>query len=101
MDSQNNKSSGAKKRAALHRFYFIEPRPNADAEKLALCLIELPNVQEVYITEGDCGYIVKARFMNEKEPKDIVRYISNNINQKFGKVTSFVQYTKGDAHGSR
>ncbi len=94
MDSQNNKSSGAKKKAALHRFYFIEPRPNADAEGLAMKLMDLPNVQEVYLTEGDCGYIVKARFMNEKEPKDIVRYISDNISRKFGKVTSLVQYTK-------
>ncbi len=95
MEKENNtKTSGAKKKAALHRFYFIEPRPNADAEKLAMSLVELPNVQEVYLTEGDCGYIVKARFHNEKEPKDLVRYIANNISSKFGKVTSFVQYSK-------
>ena len=82
------------KRNAFHRFYFIEPRQNADAEDLAEKLIELKNVQEVYLTDGDAGYIVKARFFNEKEPKEILRYISNRISPKFGRVTTYVQYKK-------
>ena len=42
-----------KKRGILHKFYFIEPKENVDAEKLAERLISLKPVEEVFLTDGD------------------------------------------------
>lgn len=86
--------SGRVRRTAMHKFYFIKPRSNADAGKLAEKLIELKPVEQVFLTEGDCGFIVKARLMNDKEPKDVVRYISKMIGSSYGKVVSHYEYRK-------
>lgn len=87
--------NGNVRRDAMHRFYFIKPRPNANAEELAKKLIELKSVEQVFLTEGDCGFIIKARFLNDSEPKDVVEYISKRVGSEYGKVISHCEYVKG------
>ena len=82
------------RRGSLRKFYFIKPRPNANAEELAMGLIRLKLVEQVFLTEGDCGFIVKARFTKDKEPKEVVDYISRNIGTQYGKVVSHWEYRK-------
>jgi DNA-binding Lrp family transcriptional regulator len=96
MRSKPNKQSEPyfARRNRLHRFFFIEPKSNANADELAESLIKLPTVQEVYLTDGDYGFVVKTRFINGKEPHDITRYIASHISPKFGRVTSYYQYRK-------
>jgi hypothetical protein len=86
-------SRGTRK-GVMRKFYFIRPRKNINAGELAEKLIELKPVEEVFLTEGDCGFIVKARFTNNKEPKDVVDYISKNVGSKYGKVVSYYEYRK-------
>ena len=97
MRSKPNKQSESHfaRRNRLHRFFFIEPRSNANADELAENLIKLPTVQEIYLTDGDYGFLVKARFLNGKEPHDITRYIAGHVSTKFGRVTSYHQHNKG------
>ena len=78
----------------MHRFYFIEPRQNADAEELAEKLISLKPVEEVFLTDGDYGFVVKTRFFKGDEPGDITKYIARNVSRRFGKVVSYYQYRK-------
>ena len=80
------------KRGKLHRFYLVEPKPNADADDLAEKLIALKPVEEVLLTDGDYGFIVKVRFTSGKEPKDVMDYINGNVSQRFGTVDSYYRY---------
>ena len=82
-----------RKRSSLHRFYLIEPKPNANADALADQLIALKNVEEVYVADGDYGFIVKVKFFDGNEPSDVINYLKGTIN-KFGVVNSYYQYRK-------
>ena len=82
------------KRQAFYKFYFLRPKENADADLIAERLMDLSSVQEVFLTEGDFGYVVKARFFNGKEPKDVTNYISKAVDNKFGEVLSHMEYKK-------
>ena len=82
------------RKGTLHKFYFIQPKENANADQLAEALINLKLVEEVFLTDGDYGFIVKARFFNGREPKDVTEYISRKISNNYGKVVSYFQYSK-------
>ncbi len=47
-------------RQRQYAFYIIEPRENFNADRFAKRLMAFKRVREVYVTEGDCGFIVKA-----------------------------------------
>lgn len=83
-----------KKKGVLHKFYLVAPRPNINSDALAERIIMLEPVEEVFLTEGDYGFIIKTRFFNGEEPKDIARYISRNVGSRFGKVVSHCTYSK-------
>ncbi len=89
-----NRIAKAKKKGVLHRFYLIEPKPNANADQLAEKLISLKPVEEVLLADGDYGFIVKVRFLDGKEPMDVVNYLKEKIAVKFGTVDSYYQYRK-------
>ncbi len=81
-------------KSALHRFYLLTPREDTDAGQFAKELLSLKPVEEVFLTDGDFGYIVKTRFSKDKEPKDVTKYIENHVDRKYGKVISYYQYKK-------
>ena len=88
---KNNRST---RRGALHKFYLIPPKEDTDAGRFAERLLSLGPVEEVYITDGDVGYIVKARLSEDGEPKDVTRYIKRNVAHRYGKIVSYYQYKK-------
>ena len=49
-----------------YAFYLIEPRDNLNSDAFARKLIGSRRVREVYVTEGACGFIVKARVNGER-----------------------------------
>ena len=83
-----------KRKSAVHRFYLITPKEDTDAGLFAKELLSLKPVEEVFLTDGDFGYIVKARFANGKEPSDVTRYIERHVDRRYGKVVSYYQYKK-------
>ena len=80
------------KKSSLHRFYLISPKQNLDAGLLAERLLSLEPVEEVFLTDGDFGYIVKARFSKEGEYEDTVDHIAKKLGSKFSKAVSYYQY---------
>ncbi len=86
--------NGNKKRGVLHRFYLIEPKENADLDKLADGLISLKPVEEVLIADGNYGLVVKVRFQIGKEPSNVVDFITRKIGSRFGTLDSYYQYRK-------
>jgi DNA-binding Lrp family transcriptional regulator len=88
-----NPASG-RKGGSLHRFYLIKPRPSADADKLAERLIALKPVEEVFLADGDYGFIVKVKFLYGEEPADVVDYLKTNVATGFSTVDSYYRYRK-------
>ena len=84
----------AKRMSRLHKFFFVEPQENANADELAEKLISLKNVEEVFVTDGDCGFVVKTRFSMEDEPKDVIQFIKNHVGRSYGAVVSHYEYRK-------
>jgi len=46
----------------FYKFYFLQPPENVNADHIAEQLIDIKNVEEVYVTDGDYGFVVKTRF---------------------------------------
>ena len=86
--------SGKIRRAAMHKFYFIKPKPNTNAEELALRLIGLKHVDGVFLTEGEYGFIVKARVSGIGGKESIAECIYKNVGSRYGEVTSYFEYRK-------
>lgn len=78
----------------FYKFYFLQPPENVNADHIAEQLIDIKNVEEVYVTDGDYGFVVKTRFFEGQEPDDAFNFISRKLGSNFGKVTSYYQYKK-------
>jgi DNA-binding Lrp family transcriptional regulator len=77
-----------------YRFYMLNPKENCDIKAMADRLISFKEVEEVYITEGAHGFIVKARLEEGKEPKDICDYMARAIDSRFCQATAHLSYRK-------
>lgn len=95
-NNRKNSNNGTVRRLDkdFYKFYLIHPPENADADHVAEQLINIKNVEEVFVTDGDYGFIVKARFFDGKEPDDAYNYIFKKLGSNFGRVTSYYQYRK-------
>ena len=76
----------------FYRMYFLKPPVKAEMEDLGDELIRMNEVEEVYLTDGDFGYIVKTRFDEENEPSDVERFLQKRLGNRYGKVTAFDKY---------
>ena len=76
----------------FYRLYFLKPPVNAEMEDLGDELIKMNEVEEVYLTDGDYGYIVKTRFDEENEPSNVERFLQKRLGNRYGKVTAFDKY---------
>ena len=66
----------------FHKFFILRPKEGVEIAKVANELLAMNDVLEVYVTEGNAGFMVKARFDGEREPEDVACYIRNNIDNK-------------------
>jgi hypothetical protein len=89
----SNATTGKRSRSQA-RFYLIEPRPNVNANELADKLIGQKHVEEVILSEGAYGFIVKVRLLNGKAPAKVVSYLKNRVATKVGTVNSQYRYVK-------
>ena len=72
--------------------FFIKPKSNANAHTYAKRLASMKNVAEVLVTEGECGFIVKARgrvAAAYKRDKAVVLQRSS-----YKQMTSYLQYRR-------
>ena len=86
---RNTDGSGAQ-----YAFYIIEPEDNGDARGFAKKLISYKGVHEVYITEGTCGFIVKARVGKGVRAGPIPPRIFGSSRRRVGLAISRYAYTK-------
>ncbi|MCL4373851.1 MAG: Lrp/AsnC ligand binding domain-containing protein [Candidatus Marsarchaeota archaeon] len=99
MDGKNNngahnKPHGVSKKSDYYKFFLIKPKVNANANEVARELIAFSEVAEVYVTEGQAGFMVKAKFFDDNSPSDIEQYIKDKLGAKYGMLISPMQYAK-------
>jgi DNA-binding Lrp family transcriptional regulator len=74
----------------LCRFYLINPERNASVNSTVKKLIGISEVDEVYVTEGEYGFMVKAKASSQK----ITSSISQRFSGRVGVMTSYARYRK-------
>lgn len=95
MSNRSKNSGDSIVRAKPHKFFFIKPIPNTDAKSLSRNLLGIKNIEEVDITEGDYGYVVKAKYTGEDDA--IGEYIAKNMKSKYGVALSYYNLRKAKA----
>lgn len=70
-----------------YNLFFIRPQEKVDAGKYAEKLASEDSVAEVMITEGECGFIVKAR---ARQNSGALPFSRNS----YKRITSYYQYKK-------
>ncbi|MDE1834736.1 MAG: hypothetical protein KGH64_05360 [Candidatus Micrarchaeota archaeon] len=74
-------------------YFFVKPSENGNAHKTARKLISLRRVREVAITEGDCGFVVKAEQVYEEEDL-LKKEIADAIGCSSKKAACYCLYVK-------
>ena len=88
----NLKDAGASR--PLCRFYLINPERNASVNSTVKKLIGISEVDEVYVTEGPHGFIVKAAPTSTARSRRMTASIARQFGGQVGVVTGYARYRK-------
>ncbi len=75
-------------------FFFIEPQRNTDARSTAQKLLSINNISEVFITDGDYGFIAKTNVSDDRTLKYIADSISSQVSKSFKRLCSYYKMKK-------
>lgn len=93
MSDINNRLGSVKKHyGQIYDLYLMNAKHGSKACKIAEKLISISGVEEVLVTEGDFGFLVKAR-QNSASNK-IYNAIQSHARGSMRSVTSYYRYTK-------
>lgn len=74
------------------RLFFVRPKESIDSNAVAERLAEFEGVEEVLLTEGEYGFLVKAALGSWKEYKGLAKAISEISDNKCGMAISYYKY---------
>ncbi len=77
----------------IHSFFFIKPKKSTDIDELADKLISIDGVEEVNVTQGDIGYMVKAKF-DDNTYESMKKQIAEIAGKKYGVCVSALEFKK-------
>ncbi len=73
-------------------YFFVKPGKNGDVHRYARRLIDLKEVHEVLVTEGEYGFVIRAR---ERYPEeDMMKKINTLVKGDSSGVVCHCRYTK-------
>lgn len=75
-------------------FFFIEPQENTDARMTAQKLLSINNISEVFITDGDYGFIAKTNVSDDRTLEYIADSISSQVSKSFKRLCSYYKMKK-------
>ena len=84
-ENKNNEIEEIKKHFTTNAFFFIKPYVNNNALQIAQELLTLENIEEVFIVDGDYGFIAKTKLIDDKLSEEIEQFITKNIKINFHK----------------
>ena len=76
-----------------YHYFFVKPRRGGNAHEVAGKLMEIKNVKEVSIVDGDYGFIVKAREADENDGQVMVS-INKAVGGRASKAVCHCQYLR-------
>jgi hypothetical protein len=76
-----------------YHYFFVKPGRNGNLHKAAAKLMGIRNVEEVAITEGDYGFVVKAHGVQEGD-KAVVREIARAVGGSSRKAVCHCRYVR-------
>jgi hypothetical protein len=76
-----------------YHYFFVKPGRNSDAHKAAEKLMRIEDVEEVSITEGDYGFVVKAQEPHENG-KDILDSITKAVGGNSARAVCHCKYIR-------
>jgi hypothetical protein len=88
----NLKDAGSAK--PLCKFYLINPERNASVNSAVKKLIGIAEVEEVYVTEGPHGFLVKATPTSAIGSRRVTTSIARQFGGQVGVITSYARYRK-------
>ena len=89
-----NNTRAGRRSISGRRFYLIAPKQNVNANELAGKLIGLRTVEEVFLSDGAYGFIVKVRLLKGKAANEVVKYIRKKVATRFGTADTHYRYSK-------
>lgn len=89
----NNKRTIIKRQGSLYSLTFIRPKNKTNAQSVADELMSLHCVEEVILSSGEYGFIVRSRF-DEKENRLLHNYITRKHDGKFSMVSCYYKFKK-------
>ncbi|MGI0100329.1 MAG: hypothetical protein ACREBH_01220 [Candidatus Micrarchaeaceae archaeon] len=96
MRNDNRKPSDSRRIKRIdgksYKFYLVHPPEDTNASDLAEQLISIKNVEEVFVTDGDYGFLVKVKSFGMDESDGVNDYLSKKLGNSFGRITSHYQY---------
>lgn len=75
----------------VYNLFFIKPKERTNTHRYAERLAAMKDVAEVMITEGECGFIVKARGSEVKAGSKLEESLSRS---SYKKIASYYQYRR-------
>ena len=78
----------------LCKFYLIDPERDASVNSTVRKLIGISKVEEVYVTEGPHGFLVKANPATAIESRRVTTSIARQFSGQVGVITSYARYRK-------
>ncbi len=75
-------------------FFFIEPQENTNARRTASILLNINNIKEVFITEGDYGFIARTNTSDEVILDHVANSISQQVSKSFKRLSSYYKIKK-------
>jgi hypothetical protein len=91
--SNNMKGAVASPRP-LCKFYLVNPRRDASVNSAVRKLIGISEVDEVYVTEGPHGFLVKASPSSAVSSRRITSSIARQFSGNVGVITGYARYRK-------
>jgi DNA-binding Lrp family transcriptional regulator len=73
-------------------FYLIEPIEGSDATKVVDRLIKMKSVEEVYLADGDYGFLVKSK--HESNDEELRNFLNKKNCRRYGAMTAYYGYKK-------
>lgn len=78
----------------MDRFYMIEPQPDSNAGAVCRRIASMKGVKEVFLTEGACGYIVRAED-SDRSHRQLIKCMPAASRGRVLVAKSHVRYSKG------
>ena len=80
------------KRNDIYRFFLVKPNMSKDPKRMMQRLMKLKQVEEVHMTDGEFGFIIKARadYSNGDETRAQIR----GLNSRFCEAVSYYNLSK-------